>query len=268
MIGVLLSILMYLTPIFYPKEIVARSTCRWVVRFNPMRSILEVFRDPIYHGKIPPLTPPQRLDRHRRDRPRARRLGLPPQQRPHPVLHLRKPPPCPSHPSRPQHPPGGSLPLLPPGQAADPFAQGVRHPLHARLALLREALGAARRRPDHAARRDGGHHRPQRRRQEHDAQGDLRVLKPTAGTAGSTAGSRPILELGSGFDYELTGLENIYLNALLLGHSATGDRREDRRRSSTSAAWGTSSARRCATTPPACMRASASRSPPPGCPTS
>jgi len=26
------------------------------VRFNPIRSILEVFRDPIYYGKIPPLS--------------------------------------------------------------------------------------------------------------------------------------------------------------------------------------------------------------------
>jgi ABC-type polysaccharide/polyol phosphate export permease len=31
---------------------------RWLVRFNPVRSILEVFRDPIYFGKIPP---PQHL---------------------------------------------------------------------------------------------------------------------------------------------------------------------------------------------------------------
>jgi ABC-type polysaccharide/polyol phosphate export permease len=28
---------------------------RWLVRFNPVRSVLEVFRDPIYYGKIPPL---------------------------------------------------------------------------------------------------------------------------------------------------------------------------------------------------------------------
>ena len=27
----------------------------WIIRFNPVRSILEVFRDPIYYGKIPPL---------------------------------------------------------------------------------------------------------------------------------------------------------------------------------------------------------------------
>ncbi|HEY0552696.1 MAG TPA: ABC transporter permease [Thermoanaerobaculia bacterium] len=55
MITVILSVLMYLTPIFYPKEIVPERW-RWVVRFNPLRSILEVFRDPIYYGKIPPLS--------------------------------------------------------------------------------------------------------------------------------------------------------------------------------------------------------------------
>ena len=55
MITVVLSVLMYLTPIFYPKEIVPERW-RWVVRFNPLRSILEVFRDPIYYGKIPPLS--------------------------------------------------------------------------------------------------------------------------------------------------------------------------------------------------------------------
>jgi ABC-type polysaccharide/polyol phosphate export permease len=29
---------------------------RFLVRFNPVRSILEVFRDRIYFGKIPPLS--------------------------------------------------------------------------------------------------------------------------------------------------------------------------------------------------------------------
>ncbi|HEX4498577.1 MAG TPA: ABC transporter ATP-binding protein [Thermoanaerobaculia bacterium] len=46
-----------------------------------------------------------------------------------------------------------------------------------------------------------------------------RVLKPTKGSARINGRIAPILELGSGFDYELTGLENIYLNALLLGHT-------------------------------------------------
>jgi ABC-2 type transport system permease protein len=53
--GVLLTVLMYLTPIFYPMTIVPERM-RFLVRFNPVRSILEVFRDPIYYGKIPPLS--------------------------------------------------------------------------------------------------------------------------------------------------------------------------------------------------------------------
>jgi ABC-type polysaccharide/polyol phosphate export permease len=55
LIGVMLTLLMYLTPVIYPQEIVPQHM-RWVVRFNPIRSILEVFRDPIYHSKIPPLS--------------------------------------------------------------------------------------------------------------------------------------------------------------------------------------------------------------------
>jgi ABC-2 type transport system ATP-binding protein len=46
-----------------------------------------------------------------------------------------------------------------------------------------------------------------------------RVLKPTTGEARVRGTLSPILELGTGFDHELTGFENIYLNALLLGHS-------------------------------------------------
>src|SRR3954466_1233990 len=46
-----------------------------------------------------------------------------------------------------------------------------------------------------------------------------RVLKPTQGTATVRGRLAPILELGSGFDYELTGLENVYLNSPPLGHS-------------------------------------------------
>jgi ABC-2 type transport system ATP-binding protein len=44
-----------------------------------------------------------------------------------------------------------------------------------------------------------------------------RVLKPSAGKAEIRGRLSPILELGTGFDHELTGYENIYLNALLLG---------------------------------------------------
>ncbi len=46
-----------------------------------------------------------------------------------------------------------------------------------------------------------------------------RVLKPTAGKVAVSGRTAPILALGTGFDYELTGRENIALNALLLGHS-------------------------------------------------
>jgi ABC-2 type transport system ATP-binding protein len=44
------------------------------------------------------------------------------------------------------------------------------------------------------------------------------VLKPSQGQAVVRGRVAPILELGIGFDYELTGDENIYLNALFLGH--------------------------------------------------
>jgi ABC-2 type transport system ATP-binding protein/lipopolysaccharide transport system ATP-binding protein len=45
-----------------------------------------------------------------------------------------------------------------------------------------------------------------------------RVLKPIRGQVQVHGRVAPLLELGTGFDYELTGLENVYLNALLLGH--------------------------------------------------
>lgn len=44
------------------------------------------------------------------------------------------------------------------------------------------------------------------------------ILKPTRGQCDVRGGKiAPILELGTGFDYELTGYENIKLNALMLG---------------------------------------------------
>ncbi len=44
------------------------------------------------------------------------------------------------------------------------------------------------------------------------------ILKPTKGSCEVRGKVSPILELGTGFDYELTGYENIYLNALMRGH--------------------------------------------------
>jgi ABC-type polysaccharide/polyol phosphate export permease len=55
LVGVLMMLAFYLTPVFYPKEIIPADYL-WLVRFNPLRSLLEVFRDPIYFGKIPPLS--------------------------------------------------------------------------------------------------------------------------------------------------------------------------------------------------------------------
>jgi len=46
-----------------------------------------------------------------------------------------------------------------------------------------------------------------------------KVLRPTRGSATTRGIVAPILDLGTGFDFELTGRENIYLNALLLGHT-------------------------------------------------
>ncbi len=54
MVTVVLTLLMYMTPVFYPMDIVPAKYL-WVVRYNPLRSVMEVFRDPIYFGKIPPL---------------------------------------------------------------------------------------------------------------------------------------------------------------------------------------------------------------------
>lgn len=45
------------------------------------------------------------------------------------------------------------------------------------------------------------------------------ILKPTTGSVYRGGGIVPMLELGSGFDYDLTGKENIYLNGAVLGYS-------------------------------------------------
>ena len=45
------------------------------------------------------------------------------------------------------------------------------------------------------------------------------ILKPTYGQVKISGNIVPLLELGSGFDMELTGLENIFLNGAILGYS-------------------------------------------------
>ena len=45
------------------------------------------------------------------------------------------------------------------------------------------------------------------------------ILKPTEGTIITRGNIVPMLELGAGFDLELTGRENIYLNGAILGYS-------------------------------------------------
>lgn len=45
------------------------------------------------------------------------------------------------------------------------------------------------------------------------------ILKPTTGSVVRNGNVVPMLELGSGFDYDLTGRENIFLNGAILGYS-------------------------------------------------
>lgn len=45
------------------------------------------------------------------------------------------------------------------------------------------------------------------------------VLKPTKGSVSVYGTVAPLIELGAGFDFDLTAGENIFLNGALLGHS-------------------------------------------------
>ena len=45
------------------------------------------------------------------------------------------------------------------------------------------------------------------------------VMKPTKGTVKVNGVISPMIELGAGFDMELTARENIYLNGAILGYS-------------------------------------------------
>ena len=45
------------------------------------------------------------------------------------------------------------------------------------------------------------------------------VLKPTKGTVAVNGSIAPLIELGAGFDMDLTARENVFLNGALLGYS-------------------------------------------------
>ena len=45
------------------------------------------------------------------------------------------------------------------------------------------------------------------------------ILKPTGGSVAVHGNVVPMLELGSGFDFDLTGRENIFLNGAILGYT-------------------------------------------------
>ena len=45
------------------------------------------------------------------------------------------------------------------------------------------------------------------------------ILKPTEGSVAVNGTVVPMLELGSGFDFDLTGRENVFLNGAILGYS-------------------------------------------------
>ncbi|PAK52021.1 ABC transporter ATP-binding protein [Paenibacillus sp. 7541] len=45
------------------------------------------------------------------------------------------------------------------------------------------------------------------------------VLKPTSGKVSVQGNMAPLIELGAGFNFDLTAKENIYLNGAILGHS-------------------------------------------------
>jgi ABC-type polysaccharide/polyol phosphate export permease len=54
MYQIVLMAWLYLTPIIYPLEIIPKRYI-WLFKLNPIYSIMEVFRQPIYSGQLPDL---------------------------------------------------------------------------------------------------------------------------------------------------------------------------------------------------------------------
>jgi ABC-type polysaccharide/polyol phosphate export permease len=55
MYAIILMAWMYLTPIIYSEEILPEMYRLWIVRLNPMYHLVELFRAPLYEGRVPSL---------------------------------------------------------------------------------------------------------------------------------------------------------------------------------------------------------------------
>lgn len=53
MYQILLTAWMYLSPVIYSPEILPEAYRYWIVRLNPMFYLIELFRMPVYYGKVP-----------------------------------------------------------------------------------------------------------------------------------------------------------------------------------------------------------------------
>ena len=53
MYQIVLTAWLYLTPIIYPEEILPANVQRLIATFNPMYSLVKLFRIPIYDGRMP-----------------------------------------------------------------------------------------------------------------------------------------------------------------------------------------------------------------------
>ena len=55
-LGIVLQILFYLTPIIYPAQSLSSTCIGWVLAFNPFTPLLDVIREPMLEGRPPSLT--------------------------------------------------------------------------------------------------------------------------------------------------------------------------------------------------------------------
>ena len=94
------------------------------------------------------------------------------------------------------------------------------------------------------------------------------VMRPDSGTVLTRGRIAGLIATGAGFHPQLTGRDNVYLNAAILGMTRGGDRSASSTTSWSSPTSAASSTPRSATTPRACSPGSASRSPSTSTPTS